>query len=183
MTAPIICVQKNGPLWQNQNNTPSEFCTFLYFSLYFVCCFLVYLIYFENRFYQLLTKFGKSWIFLGWLQMSYLLIFETGHFDCITSFLCFHLLLVYFISAKLVWFSVFCSGRAGSVCMFYFYVLVCLDTSFADLETGFSGATQVAEAATRGVLCKKVFLEISQNSQRNSCARASFLINLQASGL
>ena len=28
---------------------------------------------------------------------------------------------------------------------------------------------------------KKVFLEISQNSQENTCARASFLIKLQAS--
>ena len=38
-----------------------------------------------------------------------------------------------------------------------------------------------AEAATRGVLQKKVFLEISQNSQENTCARVSFLIRLQAS--
>ena len=30
---------------------------------------------------------------------------------------------------------------------------------------------------------KKVFLEILQNSQENICARASFLIKLQASGL
>ena len=37
-----------------------------------------------------------------------------------------------------------------------------------------------AEAATRGVLWKKVFLEISQNSQENTCVRASFLIKLQA---
>ena len=36
------------------------------------------------------------------------------------------------------------------------------------------------EAATRGVLEKKVFLEISQNSQENTCARVSFLIKLQA---
>ena len=35
------------------------------------------------------------------------------------------------------------------------------------------------EAAIRGVLCKKVFLEISQNSQENTCARVSFLIKLQ----
>ena len=35
------------------------------------------------------------------------------------------------------------------------------------------------EAATRGVLCKKVFLEISQNSQENTCVRVSFLIKLQ----
>ena len=30
------------------------------------------------------------------------------------------------------------------------------------------------ETATRGVLCKKVFLEVSKNSQENTCARASF---------
>ena len=36
------------------------------------------------------------------------------------------------------------------------------------------------EAATKGVLCKKVFLEISQNSQENTCAR---VIKLQALGL
>ena len=34
----------------------------------------------------------------------------------------------------------------------------------------------ITEAATRGVLCEKVFLEISQNSQENTCARVSFLI-------
>ena len=39
---------------------------------------------------------------------------------------------------------------------------------------------EMLEAATRGVLCKKVFLEISQNSQESICARASFLIKLQA---
>ena len=31
------------------------------------------------------------------------------------------------------------------------------------------------------VFCKKVFLEISQNSQENTCARVSFLIKLQVS--
>ena len=35
----------------------------------------------------------------------------------------------------------------------------------------------------RGVLCKKVFLEISQNSQENTYARVSFLIKLQTWGL
>ena len=30
------------------------------------------------------------------------------------------------------------------------------------------------EAATGGVLCKKMFLEISQNSQENTCARDTF---------
>ena len=34
-----------------------------------------------------------------------------------------------------------------------------------------------------GVLCKKVFLEISQNSQEKTCARVSFLIKLQACNL
>ena len=36
------------------------------------------------------------------------------------------------------------------------------------------------EAATEGVPWKKVFLEISLNSQENTCARVSFLIKLQA---
>ena len=39
------------------------------------------------------------------------------------------------------------------------------------------------KAATGGVLWKKEFLEISQNSQENTCARFSFLIKLQASDL
>ena len=39
------------------------------------------------------------------------------------------------------------------------------------------------EAATRGVLLKKVFFKMLQNSQENTCARVSFLIKLQASGL
>ena len=36
------------------------------------------------------------------------------------------------------------------------------------------------EAAAGGILSKKLFLEISQNSQENNCARVSFLIKLQA---
>ena len=39
-----------------------------------------------------------------------------------------------------------------------------------------------SEAATRGVLEKKVFLKISQNSQENTRTRVSFLVKLQASG-
>ena len=39
---------------------------------------------------------------------------------------------------------------------------------------------QETEAATRVVLCKKVFLEMTQNSQENTCARISFSIKLQA---
>ena len=36
------------------------------------------------------------------------------------------------------------------------------------------------EAVTRGVLCKKMFLKISQNWQESTCVRVSFLIKLQA---
>ena len=39
------------------------------------------------------------------------------------------------------------------------------------------------EAANRGVLWKKVFLEILENSQENTCATVSFLTKLQASGM
>ena len=41
----------------------------------------------------------------------------------------------------------------------------------------------LAEVVTGGVLQENAFLEISQNSQENTCARVSFLIKLQASGL
>ena len=37
----------------------------------------------------------------------------------------------------------------------------------------------MSETVIRGVLWKKVILEISQNSQENTCARVSFLIKLQ----
>ena len=37
-----------------------------------------------------------------------------------------------------------------------------------------------SEAVVQGCSVKKVFLEISQNSQENTCARVSFLIKLQA---
>ena len=39
------------------------------------------------------------------------------------------------------------------------------------------------EAIARRCFVKRVFLEISQNSQENTCARIFFLIKLQASGL
>ena len=42
---------------------------------------------------------------------------------------------------------------------------------------------QVSEAAIRGVLREKVFLEISQKSQENNSARVFFLIKWQSSGL
>ena len=44
----------------------------------------------------------------------------------------------------------------------------------------YSSYLENTEAATRGVLWKKVFLKISQNSQENSFVRVSFLIKLQA---
>ena len=40
-----------------------------------------------------------------------------------------------------------------------------------------------AEAVARRCSVKKVFLEIWQNSQESNCARDSFLIKLQASGM
>ena len=37
----------------------------------------------------------------------------------------------------------------------------------------------IPEAVVRMCSVKKVFLEISQNSQENTCARVSFLVKLQ----
>ena len=43
-----------------------------------------------------------------------------------------------------------------------------------------NGLTVFYRSSCPDVFCKKVFLEISQNSQENTCARVSFLIKLQA---
>ena len=51
--------------------------------------------------------------------------------------------------------------------LFHYYLHRKIYTLELDLNTGVYIYT---EAATRGVLCKKVFLEISQNSQENTCA-------------
>ena len=40
--------------------------------------------------------------------------------------------------------------------------------------------TETLRSNRPDVFCKKVFLEISQNSQKNTCARVSFLIKLGA---
>ena len=42
---------------------------------------------------------------------------------------------------------------------------------------------QIIEAIIQRSSVNKVFLEISQNLQENTCARVSFLIKLQALGL
>ena len=57
--------------------------------------------------------------------------------------------------------------------------------SYADSHFNTMAKTEVVatEAVVQRCSVKKVFLEISQNSQENTCARVSFLIKLQASGL
>ena len=47
----------------------------------------------------------------------------------------------------------------------------------------FSKSNKATEAVIRMCSVKKVFLEILQNPQENTCARDSFLIKLQDSGL
>ena len=41
----------------------------------------------------------------------------------------------------------------------------------------------ISEAVVQRCFVKKVFLEISQNSQENTCARASFLTKTKVAGL
>ena len=48
--------------------------------------------------------------------------------------------------------------------------------NFKNVKNATGGNVTLTEAATRGVLCEKVFLEIWQISQENTCARVSFLI-------
>ena len=50
---------------------------------------------------------------------------------------------------------------------------------FAKNGISFSYKYDITEAVAQRCSVKKVFLEISQNSQENTCARVSFLIKLQ----
>ena len=52
-------------------------------------------------------------------------------------------------------------------------------TFFFCLFHSISVETEVIEAVNQSCSVKKVFLEISQNSQENTCARVYFLIKLQ----
>ena len=63
---------------------------------------------------------------------------------------------------------------------YYAPLLWMLSTQDQSFQEAWLTETELTEAATRGFLCKKVFLQISQNSQENTCARVSFLIKLQA---
>ena len=52
-----------------------------------------------------------------------------------------------------------------------------------DLTMNSVAYLKIQKQSSRGVVYKKVFLQISQNSQENTCAGVSSLMNLQASGL
>ena len=56
------------------------------------------------------------------------------------------------------------------------HVLYCFPTvlSFKNIKFSFN-----SEAVLQGCSVKKVFLEISQNSQESTCARVSFLMKMQ----
>ena len=69
--------------------------------------------------------------------------------------------------------------------LFYLYVLVMSRTRFRVNRhsiVAWLSRNSLPEAANGGVLWKKVFLEISQNSEENTFARDSFLIKLQPWG-
>ena len=53
----------------------------------------------------------------------------------------------------------------------YFYIIFRFSYQCIALRLTF---VKHSEAATRGALCKKLFLEISQNLQENTCARSLF---------
>ena len=52
--------------------------------------------------------------------------------------------------------------------------------SVSSISRFLSNRLECSEAVVQRCSVKNVFLEISQNSQENTCARVSFLIKLQA---
>ena len=71
--------------------------------------------------------------------------------------------------------------KAFAIYFGFFYVYYIFNSEYPKkLEVTFFFIN--SEAATGGVPWKKVFNQISQNSQKNNCARNYFLIKLQAYG-
>ena len=70
--------------------------------------------------------------------------------------------------------SIFCFGKIYSVLWNNIVAYGLVVNSIHDSKYGFVRAT---EAVAKRCSVKKVFLEISQNSQENTCVRDSFLIN------
>ena len=60
--------------------------------------------------------------------------------------------------------------------------LILIDSNKHGNANLFFFLTYLERSSHRRCSLKKVFLEISQNSQENTCARVSFLMKLQASG-
>ena len=60
--------------------------------------------------------------------------------------------------------------------------MICVERNVFKLTINTSKWLQLIEAVSQRCSVKNVFLEISQNSQENTCARVSFLIKLQAWG-
>ena len=69
--------------------------------------------------------------------------------------------------------SIICNNFLVLFCSNWFYVFQVVKICFF-FKVFF---WRPSEAATGGVLQEKVFLEISQNSQENTCARVSFFCN------
>ena len=68
--------------------------------------------------------------------------------------------------------------------IFYIFLssIIYLKCKFADdFNSLHSGVLILLEAVVQRCSVKKVFLEILQNSQKNTCVRVSFLMKLQAS--
>ena len=60
------------------------------------------------------------------------------------------------------------------------FQIICSKTAYLERVSDHFQIEGIKEAVAQTCSVKKVFLEISQNSQENTCARVSFLIKLPA---
>ena len=60
------------------------------------------------------------------------------------------------------------------------FQIICSKTAYLERVSDHFQIEGIKEAVAQTCSVKKEFLEISQNSQENTCARLSFLIKLQA---
>ena len=66
---------------------------------------------------------------------------------------------------------------------FSFFIIFFVILEMIEISICFNLLSCNTEAVAQRCFVRKVFLEIWQNSQESTCARVSFLIKLQASGV
>ena len=83
--------------------------------------------------------------------------------------------IVFYLFCKTIWICISYGTVPSTICLIFSETLI-----FCRNESKIREARKIIRSSRAEVFYKKRFLKVSQNSQRNTCARVSSLIKLQA---